>query len=249
MRRGFTLIELSIVLVIIGLVVGGILVGAELIRSAEIRAFVGQVEKYQTSFHAFRLKYGALPGDMPAVRAARFGFFQFNPGGDGDERMIYFCDGEGLVAWRHLSEANMIDGEYGVRGNSAITAAGQVTGTVTYYEQSFPPAAIGGNYFQVGYWISSGPPRNYFQISGLSQVDPGVGCIPEWAMSPIVAQQIDGKMDDGAPMTGGVWGLGSGGMVPTPGFCLVSPLSGGIFYNTQVDAGGEQPACFLLARL
>ncbi|MBY0407531.1 MAG: prepilin-type N-terminal cleavage/methylation domain-containing protein [Rickettsiales bacterium] len=35
-EQGFTLIELSIVLVIIGLIVGGVLVGQDLIRAAEI---------------------------------------------------------------------------------------------------------------------------------------------------------------------------------------------------------------------
>ena len=35
---GFTLIELSIVLVIIGLLVGGVLVGQDLIRAAGVRA-------------------------------------------------------------------------------------------------------------------------------------------------------------------------------------------------------------------
>ena len=35
-QAGFTLIELSIVLVIIGLIVGGVLVGQDLIKAAEI---------------------------------------------------------------------------------------------------------------------------------------------------------------------------------------------------------------------
>jgi len=43
--KGFTLIELSIVLVIIGLIVGGVLVGHDLIRAAGVRATISQVEK------------------------------------------------------------------------------------------------------------------------------------------------------------------------------------------------------------
>jgi prepilin-type N-terminal cleavage/methylation domain-containing protein len=46
---GFTLIEMSIVLVIIGLIVGGVLVGQDLIRAAYIRAQITQIEKFNTA--------------------------------------------------------------------------------------------------------------------------------------------------------------------------------------------------------
>src|SRR3954471_15989161 len=69
---GFTLIELSIVLVIIGLVVGGVLVGQDLIKAAQIRSAVSKIEKYNTAVHTFRTKYNALPGDIP--NAASYGF-------------------------------------------------------------------------------------------------------------------------------------------------------------------------------
>jgi prepilin-type N-terminal cleavage/methylation domain-containing protein len=70
---GFTLVELSIVLVIIGLIVGGILVGRDLIRASEVRSSVSQLEKLDTAVNAFRLKYEALPGDISAEQAAAFG--------------------------------------------------------------------------------------------------------------------------------------------------------------------------------
>src|ERR1700746_416796 len=71
---GFTLIELSIVLVIIGLIVGGVLVGQDLIRAAEVRATISQIEKYNTAVNTFRGKYNALPGDLNAAAATAFGF-------------------------------------------------------------------------------------------------------------------------------------------------------------------------------
>ena len=42
--RGFTLIELAIVLVVIGLLLGGILKGQELIESARARNLISQME-------------------------------------------------------------------------------------------------------------------------------------------------------------------------------------------------------------
>jgi len=51
---GFTLVELSIVLVIIGLIAGGILVGQDMIEAATVRAQISQIEKYETAANAFR---------------------------------------------------------------------------------------------------------------------------------------------------------------------------------------------------
>lgn len=61
-KNGFTLIELSIVLVIIGLIVGGMLVGQDLINAAKVRAEFSQMEKLDAAVNTFRLKYNALPG-------------------------------------------------------------------------------------------------------------------------------------------------------------------------------------------
>ena len=61
--RGFTLIEMSIVLVIIGLLVGGVLVGRDLIRAAQIRAAITELDKIKVAVNTFRTKYDCLPGD------------------------------------------------------------------------------------------------------------------------------------------------------------------------------------------
>jgi len=63
-ERGFTLVELSIVLVIIGLIVGGVLAGQSLINSAKLQAEVTQFNKIDTAVNAFYLKFNGLPGDM-----------------------------------------------------------------------------------------------------------------------------------------------------------------------------------------
>src|SRR6478736_3210874 len=64
MRKGFSLVELSIVLVILGLLTGGILAGQSLIRAAELRAVGTEYGRYATATQTFRDKYLALPGDF-----------------------------------------------------------------------------------------------------------------------------------------------------------------------------------------
>ncbi|MCA9200375.1 MAG: prepilin-type N-terminal cleavage/methylation domain-containing protein [Planctomycetales bacterium] len=70
--RGFTLIELSIVLVIIGLITGGVLVGRDLIEAAKVRNDISTIERMNAAALTFRLKYNYLPGDLP--NATNLGF-------------------------------------------------------------------------------------------------------------------------------------------------------------------------------
>ena len=70
-RSGFTLVELSIVLVIIGLIAGGVLVGRDLIEAAAIRQQITQVERFKTAVQTFRTKYNGLPGDLESHRCHR----------------------------------------------------------------------------------------------------------------------------------------------------------------------------------
>ena len=60
---GFTLLEISIVLVIIGLVVGGVMAGRSLIEAAQVRAQLRDVDSLNIAIATFKLKYSCLPGD------------------------------------------------------------------------------------------------------------------------------------------------------------------------------------------
>lgn len=66
MKKGFTLVELSIVLVIIGLLIGGILVAQSMVSTAKISAQVSQISQFDAGVMNFRTKYNALPGDAKA---------------------------------------------------------------------------------------------------------------------------------------------------------------------------------------
>ena len=63
-NKGFSLIELSIVLIIIGLLVAGITGGASLIKSAELRAVMSEIRNYQTAVNAYYTATGKLPGGV-----------------------------------------------------------------------------------------------------------------------------------------------------------------------------------------
>ena len=63
-KKAFSLVELSIVLVILGLLVGGILSGQSLIRAAQLRSVTADYTRFVTAVNTFRDKYFALPGDM-----------------------------------------------------------------------------------------------------------------------------------------------------------------------------------------
>jgi prepilin-type N-terminal cleavage/methylation domain-containing protein len=62
--KGFTLVELSIVLVIIGLIVGGVVGGQALVRSAKVSATVFDIQRNEGAFRQFYLQYDAMPGDF-----------------------------------------------------------------------------------------------------------------------------------------------------------------------------------------
>lgn len=64
-NRAFSLVELSIVLVILGLLTGGILTGQSLIESATMRRQLADIATLQSATLSFRDKYMAIPGDMP----------------------------------------------------------------------------------------------------------------------------------------------------------------------------------------
>ena len=227
MRRksGFTLIEMSIVLVIIGLIVGGILVGQDLIASAAIRSQISQIERYNTAVNTFRNKYGYLPGDMPDPYASQFGFSARGtfPGlGDGNGIIqgtsnvsgvsnCGFCetDGEVLLFWVDLSKAGLIDGSFSL--GSATTLATNITssGIGTY----IPPAKIGQNnsvYIWSGgssnSYLGSGDGNNYFGISNVSALGVANGFSLESTPGLTVKQaaNIDKKIDDGMPQAGKV---------------------------------------------
>ncbi len=212
-QSGFTLVELSIVLVIIGLIVGGVLSGRDMIRAAEIRSTISQMESFNTAVNTFRDKFGGVPGDIIASRAAQFGFTarsatgtetgaaaSFVGQGDGN-RLVEACDTgdvgfgcETLLFWRDLSDAEMVDDRY----DTATDAYPAAAVTIADY---LPTAKLGqGNFIHV--YPRGG--RNTFLMSGVTTNAAGGAMTLSQNLTPQTAFNIDDKLDDGTPLTGSI---------------------------------------------
>lgn len=125
--RGFTLIELSIVLVIIGLILVAVFKGESLIGASTSQAAQAAVKDLAAAMAAFRDRYGYLPGDMPnattRVPGVVAGSCSVTANGNGDGNIDA---GEVACVPEHLFRAGFIKG-----GTGAITlAVGGATITV-----------------------------------------------------------------------------------------------------------------------
>lgn len=63
-EKGFTLIELAIVLVVIGLLMGMAFKGKALVDASRVKAEVNKISKISTALNAYLAKYDTLPGQL-----------------------------------------------------------------------------------------------------------------------------------------------------------------------------------------
>ena len=63
-KKSFTLIELSIVLLILSLLVGSLLVGRQIVDRAKIQRIIFEFDYYEKAFHQFYDTYRVVPGNI-----------------------------------------------------------------------------------------------------------------------------------------------------------------------------------------
>lgn len=215
-NKGFTLIELSIVLIIIGLIVGGVLYGQDLIKASELRGAVSQKEKFDAAVNTFRGKYGGLPADL--AEFANFdgqltidGLDGSDGLGDGDNKIEGIggggTDNVGFVGeiklfWKHLSEASLIS------ENTSLITTADPAAIDTNGTGYIPLSKLGkGSYWYVGNMGGI----NYFAMAGISTLATAttMNVVSTDVITPSEAYQLDKKLDDGIPNTGIVMSIAS----------------------------------------
>lgn len=262
--RGFTLIELSIVLVIVGLVVGGILASRELVVVSHVHAQVSQLTRINASVNAFKLKYQCLPGDC--AKATQL----FTAGAQPEQ--VQNGNGDGLIT--------------GYMDSTYLTTSAEENGawlpwtlSTAEYSNVFDHLAAAGmfplaQYDETDAASSNRPGRGYPRMaiesagSGATTSGPGgvlVGWEPSlsyvpaghkirlgacrageiygWpatalgfpcGLNPWEAEPLDRKVDDGRPLSGRMVVTYESYIYRVPGAPWASALTGGCALNNSL---------------
>jgi prepilin-type N-terminal cleavage/methylation domain-containing protein len=220
-KRAFSLVELSIVLVILGLLVGGVLSGQSLIRAAELRSVTTTYSTYAAAVRSFQDKYFALPGDMTNATqfwgsaggtgadavcfAAQTSAARNTCNGNGDGRIFGVTGvvyGERFASWKHLANAGLIEGSY-------TGSNGDVPASSTYVAQpgtNVPAAKLSQGFFDTVYEVPN--TGNYATATAVNVnviAIYGAGSTTFGILKPEEAWNIDTKLDDGSPVYGKVF--------------------------------------------
>jgi prepilin-type N-terminal cleavage/methylation domain-containing protein len=111
-QKGFTLVEIAIVLVIIGLLLGGVLKGQSMIENAKVKSLANTAKSLTAAIYSYQDKYKAYPGDDPRATINL-------PGASGGCVAADLVNGNGdgtideyFAALEHLACAGFITGAF-----------------------------------------------------------------------------------------------------------------------------------------
>lgn len=234
-EKGFTLVELAIVMAIIGLLIGGILKGQELMENARVASTVSQIKSVEAAVTTFRDTYSAMPGDLrgAGTRLPNCTAAACTPTVSPGDNRVGILDAvatntianintplpatageETSLFWVHLLLADLLGG---------ITDTA-IQGGAAGWGQTHPAAKIGGGFFAVhsdglnatGTALPGRPAaiNNISVPTGLvlelrnSVVGALTAVGGDQPVSPLRAGQIDRKIDDGQSSSGTVQGYG-----------------------------------------
>ncbi len=218
-QKGFTLVEIAIVLVIVGLLIGGVLKGQEMITNAKLKRIESDNAGLAAATFSYQDRYLQLPGDDSAA-TGRFDFYTTTValGGAGFTVLAGEADGggDGVIGvgtdW-DSTDANdtMVAASaetskyFGHLRAAGLIPGGAGTGTAR------PSNAYGGLIgIQNGSLLIAGHSTIFGQLEGA------------------VARILEARLDDGSPISGRMQSnLAAGSM----DFVAAHPLAGTTVYS------------------
>lgn len=214
-NSGFSLTELSVVIVVISFIIAGVFKGNSLIAAAKLRAVIAESAELKIGINGFYAQYDQLPGDFDDATS----FWSGSQNGDGDG-LIEFVDNsvyEGYNAWQHMSYARILHDSY----------LGTRTTGIAQIRRDIPGSRLkAGGYF-LDYNNFAFTNDNVI-ILGAPISLAGSAVTVNGALTPKEAHEIDTKADDGTPGGGNVHGRD--GNASTAGTCVTSGL-----YNLSAE--------------
>ncbi len=212
-NKGFTLVELALVLVIIGLVIGGVFAGMAVQESANVQRAVKFSQDIDATLNVFYTKFQALPGDIrePQLIGEAPCKHTGPCAGNGNGKVEFsLAEGSGHEeqnVWQHLHAAGLFTRQFNPEFQN-------------YPEGPFELSQFEYAYF--GRWGEIAPEeflitwrRHVLVYSGAASNLQNEPATLTGGITPARAMAIDLKMDDGAPLTGNVMGYFADGDKPS----------------------------------
>ena len=236
-QYGFTLVEISIVMIIIGLLIGGTFGGMKLIENMQVNKTVQDLKAIESAALTFKDTYGRLPGDIvnPAARLPNCTVAPCSTGGNGnrllDEATLWsaamVANSERFTFWHHLQAADLL-------------SVGVNNTTIMDFGEGQPSAPIEGG-FRISHLSGSFGPCPTIVKGGIiliaSDSFAAVGTTNTIMCSQLYS--LDKKMDDGRPFTGRFSNsFSNGGCVVSAGTCDTeyNIVGSGVLYGGIYDA-------------
>ncbi len=216
---GFTLVEISIVIIIISLLVAGVVAGQKLLQNAKLQAVIKEIREYDTAIKQFKDKFRYYPGDLPNA-ATYWDATHGNATNGNGNWQVSSTTTESLYFWKELALAGFTPSTY----SGAVSTPSYQIGT------NIPGSNYNNNasYF-VTYHV------NQFQTTGnaITLAKVNTTAPSAWNDSLILVDDaffIDKKIDDGNAGTGNLY-VPDGNDGVTAGSCSASSAGAPANYN------------------
>lgn len=195
MQRGFSLIELSITLAIIGILIAGVVSGSKLIEQAKMQKAIKSINNANRAIEIFKVTYDAMPGDINNATSYWSGVSNGNASGAVDS----FWESAQYI-WVHLEKAKLYDILIDSVGGE--TRFGATTNADKIALWKYDGINVVGSTYQ---GVSLGMTKNsQVQIIDLSNHYLKDATFNYYGISAKMSFLLDRKMDDGIANTGNI---------------------------------------------